>query len=296
MRIRLYGSFLGILLCAVPLAAQKNVEVQVEEVIDNRVAAREWRGTLELRVTLKGATALDKAAAARVVVKEATDDRGNNLVGGSPRTPDFMAREVNQGMLQVSLSAPARAASTVKLKGTVELFVPSRDPGATFTIDKALAKLDTPFTAKALKTAKISLTPLSREGYEAVRKARKLDDAKIAEIRAEGKKRGVTDAEIDAAIEMAKAFDSMDDVPAENIVVLQGKKADFDRIYRIEILGADGKPMDTPSRGISTRGDDDSIMTITPREAPPANAALQIQLLTDKSRVTSPFELTVKLP
>jgi hypothetical protein len=298
MRTTLVGTLLGILLCAMPLAAQKNnLAVELEDVIDNRVAAGEWRGTLEFRFKLTGGGAtLDKATAARIVIKEANDDRGTKLTGDEPRLPDFTARDVNMGMLQASVSSPARAASTVKLKGTIELFAPSRDPNAVVTIQKALSKLDAPLSAKALTAAKVSITPLSPTAYAAARKARKIDDAKIAEIRAEGKKRGVSEAEIDAAIEMAKALDSMDEEPPANAVILQGKKADFDRIYRIDILGADGKPMDTPSRSTSSRGDNDSLMIINPSGELPANAALQVFLLTDKSRVTTPFELTVNLP
>jgi hypothetical protein len=37
-------------------------------------------------------------------------------------------------------------------------------------------------------------------------------------------------------------------------------------------------------------------MTLQPSEPPPPNASLQIYLLTDKSRVTSPFEMSVPLP
>jgi hypothetical protein len=37
-------------------------------------------------------------------------------------------------------------------------------------------------------------------------------------------------------------------------------------------------------------------MTMQPNAPPPANAALQFYLLTDKSRLSFPFELTVTLP
>ncbi|HEV7767727.1 MAG TPA: hypothetical protein VGQ76_22180 [Thermoanaerobaculia bacterium] len=296
MRSRVFSLSLGIVLSLAPLVhAQKpTVEVAIDEVVDNRVTAGQWSGTLELRVTLKGGSVLEKADAARVLVKDARDDKGNVLSDPS-RVADFTPREYNNGTLQVSLGAPARAASTVKVKGTVELFVPTRDPNSIVTIDKALSKLDTPLNAKALKAAKISLTPLSPAGYKAAKESRKLDEAKIAEIRAEGKKRGVSDAEIEMAIEMAKAFEGMDsDLPAYT-VILSGTKADFDRVFRVEILGADGKPMSLPSRSTSTRGES-SMMTLQPSEPPPPNASLQIYLLTDKSRVTAPFELTVPLP
>lgn len=297
MRSRVLGTFLGVVLClpSVVHAQKPAVEVELDEVSDNRVTAGQWSGSLELRVKLTGGSVLEKATAARVVVKDARDDRGTVLSKPSSDLPDFTPREYNNGTLNFTLATPARAASSVKLKGTVELFVPTRDPNAVVTVDKALGSLDKPLSAKALKAAKITLTPLSRAAYAEKQKSMKLDDAKIAEIRAEGKKRSVSDAEIELAIGMAKAFEGMDGDLPEYAVILSAPKADFDRIFRVEILGADGKPMSTPSRGTSTRGES-SIMTLQPSEAPPPNASLQIFLLTDKSRVTSPFELTVPLP
>jgi len=296
MRFRMPAVFLGAVLSFAPLlhAQKPAVEVEVDDVSDNRLTPGMMTGSLELRVKLKGGTVLDKATAARVLVKEARDDRGTALATSSSK-PDFTPREYNSGTLQFSLANPARAASSVRLSGTVELFAPSRDPNAVVTIDKALASLDKPLSSKALKAAKVTLTPLSPAAYNAAQKARKLDDAKIAEIRAEGKKRGVSDAEIEQAIGLAKAFEGLDGELPEHAVILSGTEADFQRLFRVEVLGADGKPMNAPSRSISTRGDS-SIMTLQLSEAPPPNAALQIYLLTDKSRVTSPFELTVKLP
>jgi len=37
-------------------------------------------------------------------------------------------------------------------------------------------------------------------------------------------------------------------------------------------------------------------MTLDPSEKPPANATLELVLLTDKARMSFPFELTVPLP
>jgi hypothetical protein len=293
MRVRAPLGALVFLIITGALHAQSGVGVELDEVIDNRVVHEMLTGSLELRVTLKGNN-LDKATSARIIVKDARDDKGNVLSEGA-NVPDFMGREYNSGTLQVSLKSPARAASTIKLKGTVELFVPTRDPNAVVKIDKALAKRDVPLSHKSLKAAKIEITPLSAEGYAASRKANKLDDAKIAEIRAEAKKRNVPEKEVETVIEFAKAMDAMDEPMTPNSVVLSGKKSDFDRILRVEILGADGKPIDVGSRSTSTRGES-SIMTMQPNGELPANAALQFYLLTDKSKMSFPFELSVTLP
>src|SRR5215212_79188 len=144
--MRRLSLFLALIASVSAAYAQTGVGVELDEVVDNRVSAGMVTGSLGLRVKLKGA-GLDKASAARVVVKEARDDRGTSLVDPSS-SEDFTPRDYNSGTLQVSLNQPARAASSVRIKGSVELFVPSRDPNAILKIDKALTKLDTPLTAK----------------------------------------------------------------------------------------------------------------------------------------------------
>lgn len=290
------ATVLGIALAlAGSVRAQSGVGVEIDEIVDNRVGAEMLTGSLQLRVKLKG-TGLDKATAARVIVKEARDDRGTVLTKeGGDDPPDFTPREYNNGMVPMSLRTPARAASSVRVKGSVELYVPGRDPNSTVKIEKALARLDAPLSNKTLKAAKIEITPLSPAGYAARMKDRKLDDDEIAKIRAEGKARGVPEKEIEFMIELAKAMESMDTPPREGTVILAGEKSDFDRIFRVEILGADGKPIDLPERSSSSRGDD-TLMTLVPSSALPANATLELTLLTDKSRVSFPFELTFELP
>jgi len=285
---------LAFLVLSVSLAAQaqSNVGVEIDDIIDNRLSAGPLTGSLELRVKLKG-TNVDKATAARVLVKEARDDKGNKL--STDRINDFLGREMNGGLLSFSVGSPARAASTVTMKGTVELYVPVL--GAVFhvTIDKALTKLDAPLSNAKLKTAKLSLTPLSRDGHAAWLQAHKLDEARIEQLRAEGRKQGASDKEIEMVIEMAKAFDSMDTPLPEGTVILSGNSGDFDRIYTIEVLDGDGKVIDTGNRSTSTRGDD-ALMTLKPDAPPPANAALQLYVLTAKSTMSFPFELKANLP
>lgn len=291
---------LGVLLLATGAAfGQSGVKVAVDEVIDNRVSttdpgAFQVQGSLEVRVKLDG-TGLDKASAARVIVKEAKDDKGNVLTGTSTSVPDFTPRDYNNGTLQLAVKQPARDASSVRVKGTVELYVPSRDPGASFKVEKALVKLDAPLTAKQLKSAKLALTPLSPEGYVAALKARKLDTKSLDAARAEAKAQGASDAEIEMMLELAKAFENMDGPLPEGSVVFSGKKSDFDRIYRIDVLGEDGEPLHMTTRGLSSRGES-SLMTLQPSQTPPANATLQFLLITDKTRVSVPFDVKVELP
>ncbi|HEX7708049.1 MAG TPA: hypothetical protein VF701_16430 [Thermoanaerobaculia bacterium] len=285
---------LGLSLSLAFLAFGQGVVVEVDDVTDNRVTAEMLRGSLDLRLRLSGAE-LEDATAARVIVKEARDDRGTVLTKGDANQPDFQGREYNAGTVMLSLLSPARGASSVLIKGNVEIFAPSRDPNAMVRIDKALTKLDTPLASKTLQAAKIELTPLSAARYEAMLKDREVTEEMIAAMRAEGKKAGASEKEIELAIGLAQALGGMDAPPREGTVLLAGKRSSFDQIFRIDVLGADGEPMDTPERGSSTRGYD-TIMTIVPREPPAADAALQITLLTAKSRLSIPFELTLELP
>ncbi|HKR65565.1 MAG TPA: hypothetical protein VJZ00_17680, partial [Thermoanaerobaculia bacterium] len=185
MHSRLLWILMALCVAAPAVYAQSNVSVELDEVTDNRMSEGMLSGGLEIRVKLNG-TGVDKAAAARIVVKEARDDRGNSLFE-EPINNDFTPRDYNSGMLQFSTKQPARAASSVKIKGTVEFFSPARDPNAIVKVDKALAKLDAPLASKALKAAKIDLTPLSATGYKALMKSRKITEKDIEAIRAEGK-------------------------------------------------------------------------------------------------------------
>jgi hypothetical protein len=286
--------FLGILIfLTLTAAGQSGVKLELDEVADNRVSEGPMSGALELRVKLAG-SGLERVSAARVRVKDAHDDSGTPL-GAQMGIDDFTPREYNNGTLMIGLPSPKRSATSAKIKGVVELFVPGRDPASTVKIEKALSKLDAPFSAKQLKAAKVSITPLSKAGYAALTEARKITPKDIEELRARGKAEGVPEKELEMAIGLAQAFESMDTEPAEGTIFLSGKESDFDRIYRIDVLGADGKPVDITSRSTSTRGED-SIMTLQPAQPLPAGAAMQITLLTDKSLMSVPFELNVELP
>ena len=223
------------------------------------------------------------------------DDTGNSLIEKEPRAPDFMPREYNSGTVQVTVLQPARAASSVQLKGTIELYVPDRDPGATVKIARGLAKLDSPIAAKPLQAAKIEITPLSAKGYAALLESRKLTDADIEKLRAEAMRQGAEEKEVELAIELAKAFEGLDEPYSPESVIFSGEKSDFERIYRLELFGADGVPLDDRGRGVSSRGES-TVMTINLSEPPPPDAAVQILLLTEKSSVSFPFTLKVDLP
>lgn len=284
-----------LLLAAASAGAQTKVGVEVKEVSDSRSRVGQFGGNLQLKLVLAGSD-LEKIEQARVVVKSATDDKGNDLWQNGHQA-DFQPRDWNMGELSVTMRNPARAAKTFRVAGSVELFVPSKDPNAVVKIDKPMTKLDKPLSAKALKAEKLSITLLSPKKYEERRGANKLDDAKIAELRAQAKKEGASDAEIDAAIELAKALQELGGgTPPEGAVILAGKEAEMDRILRVRLLKSDGSEVSVPSKSSSTSGGE-TIMVVEPSEPVPQDATLELTLLTKKATMSVPFELKqVELP
>jgi hypothetical protein len=274
--------------------AQSGLTVTVSDIVDDRISSDLQTGSLQLQMKVDGA-ALKKASAARLLVKEAKDNQGTDLAKGW-KAGDFRDRDMNGGALELSLTSPPRTATSVHVKGSVELFVPSADPAATVTIPKALSKLDSPLTSPGLTAAKIKITPLSAARYAEEKKKQKITDKDLDEIRAQGKAHGASDKEIELAIGLAKAMQEMGgDAPPENAVILSGSTKDFDRIHSIEILGPDKKPVNISSRSTSSRGDS-AVMILQP-DSVPAGASMRLTLLTAKSKVSVPFELKkVDLP
>lgn len=294
MRAFLPVSALLVLTLGVSAHAQSNVGVEVADVTDNRVSHEMVQSALQLRLKLTGDD-LDRATAARVVIREAIDDQGTALEIDSD-LPDFSPSEYNEIGLQVGVAQPPRKAKSVRIKGNVELYVPSRDPGALIKIEKPLAKLDKPLASSKLKAANITLTPLSAKGYAAIQEEQKLTPEKLEAMRAEGRKQGASEKEIELMVGLAEALGSINEPLAEGSVALRGKMSDFDRIFRVDFLAQDGVPVTITGRGTSSRGDGDALMTLQPSDALPPNAPMQISLLTDKSKMSFPFEITVELP
>ncbi len=297
-RLRVFRLILAILCIGAgitaPGYAQDGVTVEIKEISDARDSGERF-GQLELTAELAG-TELDEVDAARLLVKEATDDKGNDLREDGT-TPEFQSRDTNMGSLKVSLRNPARAAKSMSLSGTVELFIPSKDPNAVVTIEKALTKLDTPLRAEALEAEKISIRLLSPETYGSKQEENKLDDAKIAELRERAKKEGLDEKEFEEMVAFAKAFEEIGGgKPPDGAVILAGRKTDFDRILRIRVLTADGEEVSFPSRSTSSLGDD-ATMVLEPSEPPPADATLELTLLTRKATMSVPFTVSnIELP
>ena len=294
-RVVALGAFLA-LGAAGTAEAQTNVKVVAKEVVDDRISEGMMKGGLVLLLDIEG-DGLDVVQSARVRLKAAKADTGEDLLPKEEKAPDFSDRNVNAGTLQVVVQSPPRAARSVDVSGTVELFVPGRDASAVVRMPGALAKLDKPVLSKGLKSAKVELTLLSKAKYLEERKKNRLDEAKIAQIRAEAKARGMKDEEADAIVEMAKAFDEMGegDLP-EHGFYLKVPAASEERIQDVWLETAKGERLE--SAGSSSRSDEAFVLKqVALKEAPPKDAVLVARLLTDKSIVSVPFEMKeVRLP
>lgn len=287
---------LAVLGAARPVLGQSNVKVVLQEVVDDRISEGMMKGGLVVVLGLSG-DGLDAVKAARFRLREAKDDTGRDLLDPKQSAPGFTDRNVNAGRVQVVLGSPPREATNVRLSGTAELFVPGRDPASVVKVPGFLARPDQAVASRGLKAAKVDLTVLSKAKYVEARQQSRLDEEKIALIRAEGKARGMGDDELEALIEMAKAFDELGegDLPQHGLY-LRVPKASDEKIQELWVENAAGERLDTA--GSSSRSDEAFVLKqVGFREALPKDAVLVLSLFTDKSIVTVPFELKeVPLP
>jgi len=273
---------------------QGNVAVKLKEVVDDRFSKGMLTGHLRVELVLDGEGA-EGVKAARFLPKEAKDDTGASLLPKEKKEPGFDKLD-QQKNFRVDLESPARKAKSLRLTGKVELYVPGRDPNAIVKVPGALGLKDRPIKSPGLKSAKVEVTLLSLKAYAEEKKKQKIDDSKTAEIRAEGKKRGVSEKEIDAMIELAKAFQEMGDSSlTDDAVILSGKLAEMEKIVEVTLQKADGTEISIGEQSASSDGKTKT-MVLKPRETP-ADAVLVFTLLTDKAKVSIPVDLKeVTLP
>ncbi len=285
-----------VLAAARPAAGQSNVKVVLAEVVDDRISAGMASGGLVLMLNLEG-DGLDAVKSMRIRLKEAKDDTGKSLLAAKSSAPDFSDRNSNGGNVEVSLANPPRDATSVRIAGTADLFVPGKDPNSVVKIPGFLARPGKPVPSKGLLAAKVEVTVLSKERYVEERKKNRLDEKKIAAIRAEAKERGMKDEEIGAMIEMAKAFDEMgeSDFP-EHGLYLQIPKESEEKIQELRLETPSGERIETG--GSSSRTDEAMVLKqLDVKKALPKDAVLVLSLFTQKAIVPVPFDIKeVPLP
>ena len=276
-----------ILLCfSSSLIAAEDIKVAPGTVEDQRYSDARMGGlTIELKLT---GDSVKDVKALRTKIKSARDDRGSNLAkpGKEEKTADFdeFSADRRPGP-SVRLASPARDASTIDVAAEVELFIPSRDPETKLRVDNFMGRLDKPVSSSALKSAKAEITPLSPAAYKSRQAASK---PKKEDIIAEGKKQGLSEADINQALALVEAFSAIGgEEPSETSVLIESKDPDG-RIISIDVVGADGTDLRGGSRS-SSGGRESKLTKIDLSAKPPADAALVVTLRTSKSVVTVPM-------
>lgn len=129
-----------------PLAAEGTFRLVVDAVseVRERTAANDTSGELVLRPKLEG-EGLAEAKSFRIRVTAAKDDTGSSLLPEEPAAATWEEHASGEG-LWMRLSSPARGASTVTVSGTVELWMPKRDPSRAFPTKKSVVSV--PFELK----------------------------------------------------------------------------------------------------------------------------------------------------
>lgn len=264
-------------------AGKSDLAVSAGDVTDRRRNDNLF-ASLEIELRLTGEAAAG-ARGARATVEKAVDDTGRNLIKEKSDGSNDFAKSTGDGppALKIELRNPARRATKVReLTGQVELFVPERDPSAQARVAKFASQMDRPISAPALKAAGAAVTVVSRKTYEEEKKK----DAERRKKEAEGA--GIAGAMVNA---FAGLFEGMFGDIGENDVLVRvedkGKK-----VFSVDVLDAAGKPVE--GMGSMKVGD---FWILKFMEKLPADAGLQVSVMTPKSVVTERFALKdVALP
>jgi hypothetical protein len=176
----------------------------------------------------------------------------------------FEKKDADAFELKLELDNPMRAAKTVKsITGVVELLVPKNDPKSVITASPAKDG-GKPLESPVLKALGAEITLLTKATSGA---------AKSGGIFGFGGGGGVGDDELGYKLNDPKGV-----------------------VAAVEFCSADGKVLETGGR-MSSGGVGNKSYTISFRDKPPADAVAKIYLLTEKSLVKIPLNLSaVPLP
>src|SRR6266568_1785949 len=159
-----------VLLAFLPTLAAGEVRFTVSEVKDSRTTGTFFAG-LELKLAVTGDEIQD-ARAMRVALTNAVDDAGRDLLKPDPQGSSFSGFGGSAATnLTLALKNPARKAEGVReIVGSVEFFVPDRDPAAVALVKGFAGTSGKPIAHAGLKAAHVEVTPLTKYDYEALRR------------------------------------------------------------------------------------------------------------------------------
>ena len=254
----------------------------VGEVKDSRTTG-EFFAELEVELKFIG-DEMSQYKAVRSQIETATDDTGKNLIEQKNEEPTFeeLGGYGSKNSIRLKFKNPARKAAVIsQMKGKFEFYNPEADPNATVKIDHFLGKTGKLVSNTALSNAGISLTILTNEDLE----KRRAEEQKKAQE--EARKQGATEDMIQAMGSMMGGFFGTGDNTI-SYEIEDPKK----RLVSFRVVDAGGKEIDRQS--IMTSG---NTRQVDYQSKVPADATLELQLLTDKAVAMIPVDLSnIALP
>jgi hypothetical protein len=155
-------------------ADSPGIEVIPANVKETR-ATEQHPGQMELELKVSLPNDVIDAKAYRIIVTNAIDDTGVDLVRPDSLTSEFQSVD-SKRPVKSKLKSPARNAVAIKeLSGDVELFCPQKDPAATVVVDSFRKHTGTPIESDALKSAQIQVAAWTPDQYQALEKKREAE-------------------------------------------------------------------------------------------------------------------------
>lgn len=272
---------------ALPLFAQKPVEVTVRQINDRRSTGHFAQLTISLELPkIRSAD----VAASRVLIAAAVDDTGRNLVdadAGEPQlepTPRMGGDDTKHpAVVSITLENPDRKATHMKeVRGAIELYMPSKDPNSVADIPKFLASSGKPLTHRALKVNGVEIALLSSAQLAAEKK--RLGELKRKEAKESGFEGEGLEEYIKSFLESLLSVEESD--------VLVRIKDPNKSIQQISYVDAAGEV-----KRVSMREEQGITYLTTWGEKPQADWKLQVSMRTPKNIERHAFALTnVPLP
>ena len=264
-------------------ASTQALSPSIGEVKDSRTTGDHF-AELEIEVKFIG-DELSSYKAVRPRISAVVDDSGRNLLDPKRESTSFedLTRFGQQSnSVRLKFKNPARKASVIsQFKGNFEFYNPSNDPNATVRIANFLSKTGVPVVNSSLSNSGISLTVLTHADVE---KQQAADTKKRQE---EARKQGVPEEVVKAMSDMMGGFFGSD----ENSITYELSDPQ-QRIVSMRVVDAAGKEVDTQSTSWT-----DTKRTVSYSSKVPADATLELQILTDKSVAMIPVDLSnIALP
>ncbi len=263
--------------------AADEVRITVGDVVDSRTTGKFFASC---KVELKPiGDAVAEASGLRVRVTAAIDDTGRDLI--DPEKQDdgsFTAidrRFHPEPRVELELKNPARAAKTIaRLTGTIDLYVPKRDPQSIANIAGVMGQLGTPIADAKLAAAAVTIAVFDRAAQEAAKKAPK------KAVKPAAKDLGDAIGEAFAGA-MGGSMMTLDENGIEVRIEDPGH-----RVIGFRFVDAAGAEIDRSS--MMSMGTDYFLDFQQPM---PKDAALVVELATDQALISVQFALTdVPLP